>query len=126
MSDYDDLDYPAKPRLWAIVEKNIAESEKLEIKMVNIERGLDHVVSCHSDIMRALKEIIEWQRAKDVSTTKTDATLMAHEKEIAQLWAFPLKVAAAILVLFGASASVYGFLKWFIPGVVDKVGRGGP
>jgi hypothetical protein len=76
--------------------------------------------------MKALKEIIEWQRNKDISTAKSEAMLLVHEKEIAQLWAFPLKVAAAVLVLFGASASVYGFLKWFVPGVVDKIGHGGP
>lgn len=102
------------PPLWKLVQRSLTQSETVELKIQTIEKGMELLISRHADIMKALKDIQQWQRDKDISWTKTERIIVEHEKEIARIWAFPLKIAGAILAIFGASASVYGFLKWLM------------
>jgi hypothetical protein len=121
MSD-EDLSDPGKPRIWKAIEHNDKMNELLTERIESFEkmfeRHLTESTSIYDDVRKTNFKLEE----NGLKLERTLAILEKHEAEIKSLWAFPLKIMAAIVAVAGASSAVVSFVRWFIP----RIEIGGP
>ena len=121
MSD-EDLSDPGKPRIWKAIEHNDKMNELLTERIESFEkmfeRHLTESTSIYDDVRKTNFKLEE----NGLKLERMLAILEKHEAEIKSLWAFPLKIMAAIVAVAGASSAVIAFVRWFIP----RIQIGGP
>lgn len=121
MSD-EDLSDPGKPRIWKAIEHNDKMNELLTERIESFEkmfeRHLTESTSIYDDVRKTNFKLEE----NGLKLERMLAILEKHEAEIKSLWAFPLKIMAAIVAVAGASSAVVAFVRWFIP----RIEIGGP
>ena len=121
MSD-EDLSDPGKPRIWKAIEHNDKMNELLTERIESFEkmfeRHLTESTSIYDDVRNTNFKLEE----NGLKLERMLAILEKHEAEIKSLWAFPLKIMAAIVAVAGASSAVVSFVRWFIP----RIEIGGP
>ena len=121
MSD-EDLSDPGKPRIWTAIEHNDKMNELLTERIESFEkmfeRHLTESTSIYDDVRKTNFKLEE----NGLKLERMLAILEKHEAEIKSLWAFPLKIMAAIVAVAGASSAVVSFVRWFIP----RIEIGGP
>lgn len=121
MSD-EDLSDPGKPRIWKAIEHNDKMNELLTERIESFEkmfeRHLTESTSIYDDVRKTNFKLEE----NGLKLERMLAILEKHEAEIKSLWAFPLKIMAAIVAVAGASSAVVAMVKWFIP----RIQIGGP
>lgn len=121
MSD-EDLSDPGKPRIWKAIEHNDKMNELLTERIESFEkmfeRHLTESTSIYDDVRKTNFKLEE----DGLKLERMLAILEKHEAEIKSLWAFPLKIMAAIVAVAGASSAVVSFVRWFIP----RIEIGGP
>jgi len=121
MSD-EDLSDPGKPRIWKAIEHNDKMNELLTERIESFEkmfeRHLTESTSIYDDVRKTNVKLEE----NGLKLERMLAILEKHEAEIKSLWAFPLKIMAAIVAVAGASSAVVSFVRWFIP----RIEIGGP
>lgn len=121
MSD-EDLSDPGKPRIWKAIEHNDKMNELLTERIESVEkmfeRHLTESTSIYDDVRKTNFKLEE----NGLKLERMLAILEKHEAEIKSLWAFPLKIMAAIVAVAGASSAVVSFVRWFIP----RIEIGGP
>lgn len=114
MSD-EDLSDPGKPRIWKAIEYNDKMNELLTERIESFEkmfeRHLTESASIYDDVRKTNFKLEE----NGLKLERMLAILEKHEAEIKSLWAFPLKIMAAIIAVAGASSAVVAFVRWFIP-----------
>lgn len=121
MSD-EDLSDPGKPRIWKAIEHNDKMNELLTERIESFEkmfeRHLTESTSIYDDVRKTNFKLEE----NGLKLERMLAILEKHEAEIKSLWAFPLKIMAAIIAVAGASSAVIALVRWFIP----RIQIGGP
>ena len=121
MSD-EDLSDPGKPRIWKAIEHNDKMNELLTERIESFEkmfeRHLTESTSIYDDVRKTNFKLEE----NGLKLERMLSILEKHEAEIKSLWAFPLKIMAAIVAVAGASSAVVAFVRWFIP----RIEIGGP
>ena len=121
MSD-EDLSDPGKPRIWKAIEHNDKMNELLTERIESFEkmfeRHLTESTSIYDDVRKTNFKLEE----NGLKLERMLAILEKHEAEIKSLWAFPLKIMAAIVAVAGASSAVIALVRWFIP----RIQIGGP
>ena len=121
MSD-EDLSDPGKPRIWKAIEHNDKMNELLTERIESFEkmfeRHLTESTSIYDDVRKTNFKLEE----NGLKLERMLAILEKHEAEIKSLWAFPIKIMAAIVAVAGASSAVVSFVRWFIP----RIEIGGP
>ncbi len=114
MSD-EDLSDPGKPRIWKAIEYNDKMNELLTARIESFEkmfeRHLTESTSIYDDVRKTNFKLEE----NGLKLERMLSILEKHEAEIKSLWAFPLKIMAAIIAVAGASSAVVAFVRWFIP-----------
>lgn len=114
MSD-EDLSDPGKPRIWKAIEYNDKMNELLTERIESFEkmfeRHLTESTSIYDDVRKTNFKLEE----NGLKLERMLSILEKHEAEIKSLWAFPLKIMAAIIAVAGASSAVVAFVRWFIP-----------
>ncbi len=114
MSD-EDLSDPGKPRIWKAIEHNDKMNELLTERIESFEkmfeRHLTESTSIYDDVRKTNFKLEE----NGLKLERMLSILEKHEAEIKSLWAFPLKIMAAIIAVAGASSAVVAFVRWFIP-----------
>lgn len=114
MSD-EDLSDPGKPRIWKAIEHNDKMNELLTERIESFEkmfeRHLTESTSIYDDVRKTNFKLEE----NGLKLERMLVILEKHEAEIKSLWAFPLKIMAAIIAVAGASSAVVAFVRWFIP-----------
>ena len=114
MSD-EDLSDPGKPRIWKAIEHNDKMNELLTERIESFEkmfeRHLTESTSIYDDVRKTNFKLEE----NALKLERMLAILEKHEAEIKSLWAFPLKIMAAIVAVAGASTAVVSCVGWFIP-----------
>ncbi len=114
MSD-EDLSDPGKPRIWKAIEYNDKMNELLTERIESFEkmfeRHLTESASIYDDVRKTNFKLEE----NGLKLERMLSILEKHEAEIKSLWAFPLKIMAAIIAVAGASSAVVAFVRWFIP-----------
>ena len=114
MSD-EDLSDPGKPRIWKAIEYNDKMNELLTERIESFEkmfeRHLTESTSIYDDVRKTNSKLEE----NGLKLERMLSILEKHEAEIKSLWAFPLKIMAAIIAVAGASSAVVAFVRWFIP-----------
>ncbi len=118
----EDLSDPGKPRIWKAIEHNDKMNELLTERIESFEkmfeRHLTESTSIYDDVRKTNFKLEE----NGLKLERMLAILEKHEAEIKSLWAFPLKIMAAIVAVAGASSAVVSFVRWFIP----RIEIGGP
>jgi len=120
--DDEEFINPQKPRIWKAVEHNEKMNEILTERIESFEkmfeRHLTESTSIYDDVRKTNSKLEE----NGLKLERMLAILEKHEAEIKSLWAFPLKIMAAIVAVAGASSAVVSFVRWFIP----RIEIGGP
>jgi hypothetical protein len=98
-------------------QKNMTQ-ERIESFEKMFERHLTESTSIYDDVRKTNFKLEE----NGLKLERMLAILEKHEAEIKSLWAFPLKIMAAIVAVAGASSAVVSFVRWFIP----RIEIGGP
>jgi hypothetical protein len=111
----EELSDPGKPRIWKAVEYNDKMNQLLTERIESFEKMFErHLIdstSIYSDVKKTNLKLEE----NGLKLERVLAILERHDAEIKNLWAFPLKMAAAFITFAGASSAAYAFVKWVIP-----------
>ena len=99
MSD-EDLSDPGKPRIWKAIEHNDKMNELLTERIESFEkmfeRHLTESTSIYDDVRKTNFKLEE----NGLKLERMLAIIEKHEAEIQSLWAFPLKIMAAIVAVY--------------------------
>lgn len=112
---------PYRDSFWRSIQENRNEVELVKTDMKNLESAVLRFERMSDGLAGDMKQIRTICEALNETLIRLDARISATEKQIGNLWAFPLKVAGAIMAIGGASGVVYAFMKWFIPTMEIKV-----
>ena len=108
----DDEQWPSK--LWKAINTNMNKNELIENRMNTVENAMEEHGRRNADIYRKLDTIASRLEQVLINQEKAALRISTNEKEIARLWAFPLKITAVIVAIGGASAVVFKFVTWLL------------
>lgn len=114
-------DGPYRDGFWEAIAKNKNGLEMVKAEMTTLENAVMRFERMSDGLATDMKQVRTICETLNETLIRFDARIAATENQIKSLWAFPLKVAGAIMAIGGASAMVYGFLRWFIPSMEIKV-----
>lgn len=119
----DDVLYggPYRDGFWQAIAENKNELSLVKSQMTTIENAVMRFERLSDGLAGDMKQIRTVCESLNETLIRLDGRITATENQIKSLWAFPLKVAAAIMTIGGASGVVYAFVKWFIPTMDIKV-----
>ena len=111
----DAEDFPdARPRIWRAVDAMEIENAVVHEKL----KMLEDIFSRHLDFYDGMAKSLEGIKNK---LTENGEVLVAvklkldeNKKEIDSLWAFPLKLAGAIIAIGGATVASYKLVQWLL------------
>lgn len=114
---------PYRDGFWEAIAKNKNNIEMVKAEMTTIENAVMRFERLSDGLAGDMKQIRTICETLNETLIRLDARITSAENQIKSLWAFPLKVAGAIMAIGGAGGMVYAFLRWFIPSMDI---RGGP
>lgn len=118
----DDEQWPSK--LWKAININMNKNELIEARVNTVENAMEDTGRRNADIHRKLENITDKLELVLINQEKAASRISTNEKEIARLWAFPLKITAVIVAIGGASAVVFKFVTWLMSNShIDKIPR---
>ncbi len=106
---------PYRDGFWQAIAENRNELAMVKSDMTTMENAVMRFERMSDGLAGDMKQIRAICETLNETLIRLDARITATENQIKNLWAFPLKVAGAIIAIGGASAALYSFLKWFIP-----------
>jgi hypothetical protein len=107
-----DEQFPSK--LWKAITTIMSRHDVIEARMESTENTMSEYGRRNSDINRKLEIIAE--KLELILTNQAQQVLRIehNDSEIKRLWAFPLKITAAIIAVGGASVFVWKFVEWLM------------
>ena len=108
----NDEQWPSK--LWKAININMNKNALIENRMNTVENAMEEHGRRNADIYRKLDTIASRLEQVLINQEKAALRISTNEKEIARLWAFPLKITAVIIAVGGASAVVFKFVTWLL------------
>jgi hypothetical protein len=107
-----DEQFPSK--LWKAITTIMSRHDVIEARMESTENAMSEYGRRNSDINRKLEIIAE--KLELILTNQAQQVLRIehNDSEIKRLWAFPLKITAAIIAVGGASVFVWKFVEWLM------------
>lgn len=121
----DDEQFPSK--LWKAITTVMSRHDVIEARMESTENSMSEYSRRNSDINRKLEIISEKLELIITNQAQTSIRVEHNAREIAKLWAFPIKITAVIIAIGGASAVVVKFALWLMSNStvtsVSKIGN---
>ena len=112
---------PYRDNFWREIAENKNALALVRSDMASIENAVMRFERLSDGLAGDMKQIRVICETLNETLIRMDARMTAAEKQIGNLWAFPLKAAGVIMSIGGASGMVYAFMKWFIPSMEIKV-----
>ncbi len=112
---------PYRDNFWREIAENKNALALVRSDMASIENAVMRFERLSDGLAGDMKQIRTICETLNETLIRMDARMTAAEKQIGNLWAFPLKAAGVIMSIGGASGMVYAFMKWFIPSMEIKV-----
>ncbi len=106
---------PYRDGFWEAIAKNKTGLELVRAEMTTLENAVMRFERMSDGLAADMKQVRTICETLNETLIRFDARITASENQIKSLWAFPLKVAGAIMAIGGAGGMVYAFLRWFIP-----------
>ncbi len=106
---------PYRDNFWREIAENKNGLEMVRSNMHTIENAVMRFERLSDGLAGDMKQIRSICETLNETLIRLDARITATEKQIVSLWAFPIKMGAAVITFAGASSAVYAFVKWFIP-----------
>ena len=113
---------PYRDSFWRSIQENRNETEIVKADMKNLENAVMRFERLSDGLAGDMKQIRIICETLNETLIRLDARISATEKQIGNLWAFPLKIMGAIIAVAGASSAVVAMVKWFVP----RIQIGGP
>lgn len=112
---------PYRDGFWEAIAKNKEAIEMVKVEIGTLENAVMRFERLSDGLSNDMKQIRKICESLNETLVRFDARIESTEEQIKSLWAFPLKVAGAIMAIGGAGGVVYAFLRWFIPTLDIKV-----
>jgi hypothetical protein len=112
---------PYRDGFWEAIAKNREAVEMVKMEIGTLENAVMRFERLSDGLSNDMKQVRRICEMLNETLIKLDARITSTEEQIKSIWSFPMKIAGAIIAVGGASAVLYGFLRWFIPTLEIKV-----